>query len=62
MPSTTLSTVDEQAEQIAEWFEREMGRPVKVERVEAGDERLLPDREQRELDALPSRLVPDDNA
>ena len=46
----------EQAEQIAEWLEREMGRPVTVERVEPGDEQILPDAEQRELDALPSRL------
>lgn len=48
--------MDEQAEQIAEWLERETGTPVSVERVEAGEEQVLPAREQRELDALPSRL------
>jgi hypothetical protein len=30
--------------------------PIRVERVEPGEEVVLPDREQRELDALPSRL------
>ena len=44
----------EQAEQIAEWLERETRAPVGVE---PGDERVLPDAEQRELDALPSRLA-----
>jgi hypothetical protein len=28
-------------------------------KVAPGDEQVLPDREQRELDALPSRLAPD---
>jgi hypothetical protein len=49
--------VDEQAEQIAEWLEHATGSPVPVERVEPGDEQILPDAEQRELDALPSRLT-----
>jgi hypothetical protein len=48
--------VDEQAEQITEWLERQAGRPIAVERVAPGDERVLPAREQRELDAVPSRL------
>jgi hypothetical protein len=48
--------VDEQAAEIARWLEREGGAPVTVERVEPGDEQVLPDAEQRELDALPSRL------
>jgi hypothetical protein len=54
--AVTLPGVDEQAEQIADWLEQAMGRPVAIERVEPGDERVLPDREQRELDAVPSRL------
>ena len=34
-----------------------MGGPVpRFEKVEPGDEQILEDREQRELDALPSRL------
>jgi hypothetical protein len=49
--------MDEQAAEIARWLEREAGAPIAVERVEPGDEQLLPDREQRELDALPSRLA-----
>ena len=31
-----------------------MGRPVRYEKVEPGDEQILPPREQRELDGLPS--------
>ena len=45
------------AETIADWLELEAGRPVRFERVEPGDEQVLPDAEQRELDALPSRLA-----
>lgn len=48
--------MDEQAAEIARWLER-AGTPVSYERVEPGDEQVLPDREQRELDALPSRLA-----
>jgi hypothetical protein len=47
----------EQAAEVARWLERAGGSPVSVERVEPGDEQVLPDREQRELDALPSRLA-----
>ncbi len=41
---------------IAHWLEQRTGREVRFEKVEAGDEQLLPGREQRELDALPSVL------
>lgn len=42
---------------FARWLkEQNEGRPVRYEKVEAGEEQILPDREQRELDALPSRL------
>jgi hypothetical protein len=34
-----------------------MGRPVRYEKVEPGDEQILPDREQRDLDAVPSFLA-----
>lgn len=53
--------MDEQAAEIARWLKREGGAFVTVERVEPGDEQVLPDREQRELDALPSRLAADDD-
>jgi hypothetical protein len=37
-----------------------MGRPpLPADKVKPGDERILPDGEQRELDALPSRLARD---
>ena len=42
---------------FARWLkEQNEGRPVRYEKVEPGEEQILPDREQRELDALPSRL------
>ena len=42
---------------FARWLkEQNEGRPVRSEKVEPGEEQILPDREQRELDALPSRL------
>ena len=42
---------------FARWLqEQNEGRPIRWEKVEPGDERVLPDREQRELDALPSGL------
>jgi hypothetical protein len=44
-------------EAFARWLkEQNEGRPVRFEKVEPGDEQILPDREQRELDALPSGL------
>ena len=43
------------------WIAEQTGRPEpRFEKVEPGDGRSLPDREQRELDALPSPLwLPD---
>jgi hypothetical protein len=46
---------------IAGWLSQQAGAPIRVEPVEPGDELVLPDREQRELDALPSRLASDDD-
>ena len=44
-------------EAFARWLgEQTGGPPVRFERVGAGDEQILLDREQRELDALPSAL------
>jgi hypothetical protein len=51
--------VDEQADEIARWLSREAGQPIAVEPVAPGDELVLPEREQRELDALSSQLAPD---
>ena len=44
------------ADTIARWLEKQTGREVRFEKVEPGDEQILPPREQRELDALSSRL------
>lgn len=44
------------ADAIAHWLEERKGEPVRFEKVEPGDEQILPEREQRELDALPSVL------
>jgi hypothetical protein len=42
-------------EAFARWLkEQNEGRPVRFERVEPGDEQVLPEREQRELDGFPS--------
>jgi hypothetical protein len=44
---------------LARWLkEQNAGRPVRFEKVKPSDERILPPREQRELDALPSALDP----
>ena len=43
------------ADTIAGRLEQRTGREVRFEKVEPGDEQILEDREQRELDALPSR-------
>jgi hypothetical protein len=47
--------------QIARWLGERIGRAVRVEKVEPGDEQVLPQREQRQLDSVPSRLAPDDD-
>ena len=49
----------DQAEALARWLGEQTGSPsVRFEKVEPGDEQILPPREQRELDALPSALDP----
>jgi hypothetical protein len=53
--------VDELADEIARWLSQRAGALIRVERVTPGDEHVLPASEQRELDALPSRLAPDDD-
>lgn len=57
--SSTLRNVrpfEFDAPAVTQWLEEQMGRPVRYEKVEHGDEQILPPREQRELDALPSAL------
>ena len=52
---------DERAAEIARWLSKGKAEPVRFEKVEPGDEQILEDREQRELDGLPSFLaIPDD--
>lgn len=42
---------------FARWLGEQTGSsPVRFEKVERGDEQILPDGEQRELDSLPSAL------
>jgi hypothetical protein len=43
---------------FARWLqEQNEDRPNRYEKVEPGDEQILPPREQRELDAVPSYLA-----
>ena len=42
---------------FARWLEEQTGRPIRYEKVEPGDEQILPPREQRELDAVDSPLA-----
>jgi hypothetical protein len=52
-----VASRDEQrAEAIAHWLGEQKGEPVRFEKVEPGDEQIPPERDQRELDALPSVL------
>lgn len=44
-------------EAIARWLSERAGRPIRIEKVEPGDEQILGDREQRDLDAVPSFLA-----
>jgi len=45
-------------EAFARWIAEQTGRPApRFEKVEAGDEQVLEDREQRELDGVPSLLA-----
>ena len=49
---------EEWPEAFARWIAERTGGPVpRFKRVEPGDEQFLPDREQRELDAVPSFLA-----
>lgn len=47
----------ELAEEFARWLSEQTGEPVRFEEVEPGAEQTLEDREQRELDAVPSFLA-----
>ena len=49
---------EEWPEAFARWVVERTGHPVpRFEKVEPGDEQILEDREQRELDAVPSYLA-----
>lgn len=48
----------EWAEAFARWIAEQTGGPVpRFEKVEPGNEQILPDREQRDLDGVPSFLA-----
>ena len=52
---------EELGEAFAAWLAEQMGgTPPRFELVEPGDEAILPDHEQRELDGVPSALDRDD--
>lgn len=42
---------EERVQEIARWLAEQAGGPVRVEKVEPGDEQILEDREQREDDS-----------
>ena len=42
---------------FATWLGEQACRTIRFEKVEPGDEQMLPPREQRELDAAPSYLA-----
>jgi len=47
-----------ESEAFARWLqEQNGGRPVRFEKIEPDDEQILEDREQRELDRVPSFLA-----
>ena len=49
---------EERPEAFARWLAEQTGGPVpRFEKVRPGDEQILPDREQRDLDAVPSFLA-----
>ena len=48
---------DEHGETFARWLGEQTGRPVRFEKVEPGDERILEEWEQRDLDGVPSFLA-----
>jgi hypothetical protein len=48
---------------FARWLkEQNAGQPVRYEKVKPGDEQILPPREQRDLDGVPSLLALRDEA
>lgn len=47
----------DQAEEIARWLGDEKGESVRFKKVEPGDEQILEDRAQRELDGVASFLA-----
>ena len=53
----SVASFEEGPEEIARWLAEQAGRPVRFEKVEPGDEQILEDREQRELDGVPSLLA-----
>ena len=46
----------ETPEAVARWLSERTERPVDFEQVEPGDEQVLPDRDQCDLDNVPSAL------
>jgi hypothetical protein len=55
--------LDDDGEAFARWIADRTGCPApRFEKPQPGDELILPDREQRELDGVPSFLAPRDDA
>jgi hypothetical protein len=53
---------EEYPEAFARWLGQQTGgQPVRFEKVKPEDEQILPTREQRELDGVPSFLAPQDD-
>jgi hypothetical protein len=53
-----VADFEEGPEAIVRWIAERTGGPVpRFEKVQPGDEQILPDREQRDLDAVPSFLA-----
>jgi hypothetical protein len=52
-----VADFEEGPEAIARWLSERAGRPIRIEKVEPGDEQILPPREQRDLDGVPSFLA-----
>ena len=50
---------EELPEAVARWLSERKGEPVLFEKVEPGDEQILEDRFQRDLDAVSSPLEQD---
>lgn len=42
---------------FARWLSEQAGKPIRYEKVESGEEQILPPREQRELDGVDSLLA-----